>query len=244
MTRRETNEQRIPSVPMETPSDTETVFQLHGHASRLADPGLDVHRQLALVEVARHRLDQVVATPTRGRARSSSVKPTPLSIARAGARSGPSVMAALAALRGVARPVGGSQASCRAYPSDRVAQVADSAGTTTPPSAGPASACAPTGDPPHGVQQDQRDRGAGGDREPRVPRWHLDGEEILEQLGEADEDRRQCRDDGPDPGAHRRRSTPRSTWTTTPRPTTPSPRPPRRCAPWTIDRSSGPRAIR
>src|SRR5918994_766368 len=34
---------------------------------------------------------QVVATPTSGRARSSSVNPIALSIARAGARSGPSV---------------------------------------------------------------------------------------------------------------------------------------------------------
>ena len=31
--------------------------QLHARAARLADPCLDVHRQLALVEVARHRLD-------------------------------------------------------------------------------------------------------------------------------------------------------------------------------------------
>src|SRR5438093_10826165 len=38
---------------------------------------------------------QVVATPTSGRARSSSVKPIALSIDRAPARSGPSVSAAL-----------------------------------------------------------------------------------------------------------------------------------------------------
>jgi hypothetical protein len=38
---------------------------------------------------------QVVPTPTSGFARSSSVKPTPFSIARAGARSTPSVSSAL-----------------------------------------------------------------------------------------------------------------------------------------------------
>ena len=48
---------------------------------------------------------QVVATPTIGRARSSSVKPIAFSIARAGARSGPSVSAALCRLAGIARPV-------------------------------------------------------------------------------------------------------------------------------------------
>jgi hypothetical protein len=37
----------------------------------------------------------VVATPTSGRARSSSEKPVPFSIERAGARSTPSVSAAL-----------------------------------------------------------------------------------------------------------------------------------------------------
>ena len=49
---------------------------------------------------------QVVATPTIGLARSSSVKPTPFSIARAGARSGPSVMAALVRLAGSLGPYG------------------------------------------------------------------------------------------------------------------------------------------
>jgi hypothetical protein len=43
---------------------------------------------------------QVVATPINGRARSSSVKPTPFSIALAPARSGPSVSAALRRLAG------------------------------------------------------------------------------------------------------------------------------------------------
>jgi hypothetical protein len=43
---------------------------------------------------------QVVATPISGRARSSSVRPIPFSIARAGARSGPSVSAALRRLAG------------------------------------------------------------------------------------------------------------------------------------------------
>ena len=49
---------------------------------------------------------QVVATPMIGRARSSSVKPVPFSIARAGARSGPSVMAALWRLAGSLGPYG------------------------------------------------------------------------------------------------------------------------------------------
>jgi hypothetical protein len=42
----------------------------------------------------------VVATPTSGLSRSSSVKPTALSIARAGARSGPSVSCAECRLAG------------------------------------------------------------------------------------------------------------------------------------------------
>ena len=84
----------MPSVPIETPSDTAIVLNSIGVPPAARMP--------SLTNVARRRWFrlhgivsiQVVATPTIGLARSSSVKPTALSIARAPARSGPSVSAA------------------------------------------------------------------------------------------------------------------------------------------------------
>ena len=57
ITSRETSDARIPDVPIETPSETAIVLNSIGVAARLADPALDVPREVALVEVARHRLD-------------------------------------------------------------------------------------------------------------------------------------------------------------------------------------------
>src|SRR6516225_7239901 len=80
-------------------------FGAHGHAVRDRDgvvlnwrpaggtnTGLDVLGQVARIERTGITSIQECATPTSGRARSSLVKPTALSMARAGARSGPSVM--------------------------------------------------------------------------------------------------------------------------------------------------------
>ncbi len=83
-----------PSVPIETPSETEIVLNSIGvpPASRMprftcwaSSRWLRLHGIVSI---------HVVATPMIGRARSSSVKPMPFSIARAAARSGPSVSAA------------------------------------------------------------------------------------------------------------------------------------------------------
>ena len=95
MTSRETSEQRMPSVPIETPSDTEIVFSSTGVPPASRTPAFTCTASSRWLRLHGIVSIQVVATPTSGRARSSSVKPTPLSIARAGARSGPSVMAAL-----------------------------------------------------------------------------------------------------------------------------------------------------
>src|SRR4051812_49967540 len=90
----------MPSVPIDTPSLTATVLNSIGVPPAARMP--------SFTNVARRRWLRlhgivsihVVATPTIGWARSSSVKPTALSIARAAARSGPSVSAWLCRLPG------------------------------------------------------------------------------------------------------------------------------------------------
>ena len=90
----------MPCVPIETPSETETVLNSIGvpPASRMpaftrwaSSRWLKLHGIVSI---------HVVATPMIGLARSSSVKPIAFSIARAAARSGPSVRAALWRLAG------------------------------------------------------------------------------------------------------------------------------------------------
>ncbi len=95
ITSRETSEARIPSVPIDTPSETETVLNSSG-----VPPAALIPRFTRWASARWFRLHgmvsiHVVETPTSGFARSSSVSPTAFSIARAGARSGPSVSAAL-----------------------------------------------------------------------------------------------------------------------------------------------------
>ena len=85
----------MPSVPIDTPSETETVLNSSG-----VPPAARIPRFTRWASARWFRLHgivsiHVVETPTSGFARSSSVKPTAFSIARAGARSGPSVSAAL-----------------------------------------------------------------------------------------------------------------------------------------------------
>ncbi len=93
MTSRLISDAFMPSVPIDTPSLTEIVLNSIGvpPASRMPcftdSASRRWFRLQGMVSI------QVVATPTIGHARSSSVNPTALSIARAAARSGPSVSA-------------------------------------------------------------------------------------------------------------------------------------------------------
>ncbi len=84
----------MPSLPIETPSETATVLNSIG-----VPPAARTPRFTSTASFRWFRLQGIVsihdvATPISGRARSSSVKPVPFSIARAGARATPSVRAA------------------------------------------------------------------------------------------------------------------------------------------------------
>ena len=95
----------MPSVPIDTPSETEMVLNSIGVPPPARTPSLTNSASRRWLKLQGIVSIQVVATPTSGRARSSSVKPIALSIARAGARSGPSVRAAEWRLAGsVGRP--------------------------------------------------------------------------------------------------------------------------------------------
>ena len=93
-TSRLTSEAFMPSVPMATPSLTAMVLNSMGvpPASRMPAFTNSARRRWLRLQgiVSIH----VVATPTMGLARSSSLKPMPFSMARAPARSGPSVKVA------------------------------------------------------------------------------------------------------------------------------------------------------
>ena len=92
MTSRLTSEARMPSVPIVMPSEIETVLNSIGVPPAARMPVLHVHGELAQVVVARADLDPGVGdADERLLRRSSSVKPTAFSIARAGARLGPVV---------------------------------------------------------------------------------------------------------------------------------------------------------
>ena len=83
----------MPSVPIDTPSDTAIVLNSIGVPPPARMPSFTNSARRRWLYVHGIVSIHVVATPTSGRARSSSVKPMALSIARAGARSGPSVSA-------------------------------------------------------------------------------------------------------------------------------------------------------
>ncbi len=98
MTSRLISDVRMPSAPIVMPSDIATVLNSIGvpPASRMPSFTLAARRR-------RWKLHgpisvQVLAMPTSGLCRSASEKPTAFSIARAGARLGPSVRAALLVL--------------------------------------------------------------------------------------------------------------------------------------------------
>ena len=100
MTSRDTSEARIPSWPMEMPSETEMVPNSIGKPPARRTPSLD-----ACARRCSDRLQGVIsfqdeAMPICGLSMSSSVIPTARSIARAGARWAPSVTSVLRGLRG------------------------------------------------------------------------------------------------------------------------------------------------
>ena len=85
----------MPSVPIETPSLTEIVLNSIGVPPAARIPCFTNSASRRWLKLQGIVSIHVVATPMIGRARSSSVNPIALSIARAAARSGPSVSAAL-----------------------------------------------------------------------------------------------------------------------------------------------------
>ena len=90
----------MPSVPIETPSETAIVLNSTG-----VPPASRIPRRTCRASSRWFQLHgivsiHVVAMPTSGRASASSSRPIPFSIARAGARSTPSVSAALLRLAG------------------------------------------------------------------------------------------------------------------------------------------------
>ena len=100
MTSRLTSEPRMPSTPIVTPSETEIVLNSIGVPPASRMPCLTFCASARWLKLHGIVSIHVVATPTNGRAMSSSVKPIALSIARAAARSGPSVMTAELRLAG------------------------------------------------------------------------------------------------------------------------------------------------
>src|SRR5262245_16511903 len=97
---RDTSDARMPSVPIETPSDTAIVLNSSGVPPARRMPSFTCRASTRWLRLHGIVSIHVVATPIRGRARSASVKPAPFSIARAAARSTPSVSAELTRLAG------------------------------------------------------------------------------------------------------------------------------------------------
>ena len=100
MTSRDTSDARIPSCPIEMPSETEMVPNSIGKPPAARTPSL-----AAFASRSSDRLQGVIsfqedATPICGLSMSSSVIPTARSIARCGARCMPSVTSVLRGLRG------------------------------------------------------------------------------------------------------------------------------------------------
>ena len=97
---RETSDARIPAVPIETPSETAIVLNSTG-----VPPASMIPRRTWRASSRWFQLHGIVsihdvAMPTSGRARASSSMPIALNIARAPARSTPSVIAALCRFAG------------------------------------------------------------------------------------------------------------------------------------------------
>ena len=99
MTSRLTSEARMPSWPIEMPSDTAMVVNSIGKPPAAAHALLGPLGQPVERHVARRDLVPRRATPTWGLSQSSSVMPMARSMARAGARSSPSVTSWLRGFR-------------------------------------------------------------------------------------------------------------------------------------------------
>ena len=95
MTSRDTSDARIPSVPIEMPSDTAIVLNSTGVPPASRMPALTCSASARRCTLQGVTSVHVLATPTSGFSRSASVKPAPLSMARAGARAVPFFSASL-----------------------------------------------------------------------------------------------------------------------------------------------------
>ena len=95
ITSRLTSDARMPSCPIEMPSDTAIVVYSTGTAPASRAPTFAAAARRFRWTLQGVTSFQDEATPTCGLLKSSSVKPTARSIARAGARSGPSVTSRL-----------------------------------------------------------------------------------------------------------------------------------------------------
>ena len=95
MTSRDTSDARIPSVPIEMPSDTAIVLNSTGVPPASRMPALTCSASARRCTLQGVTSVHVLATPTSGFSRSASVNPAPLSIARAGARAVPFFSASL-----------------------------------------------------------------------------------------------------------------------------------------------------
>ena len=100
ITSREMSDARMPDVPIETPSETEMVLNSIGVPPASRMPSFTFAPRTRWFQLHGIVSIHIVATPISGFASASSSKPIALSIARAGARSGPSVSAALCRLAG------------------------------------------------------------------------------------------------------------------------------------------------
>ena len=142
MTSRDTSEARMPSWPIEMPSETAIVVNSIGKPPAAWTPSFASRASRASGRLQGVTSFQEEATPTCGLPKSCSVMPTARSIARAGARSKPSVTSVLRGRR-IAAPFTGRRR--RSSPSaDGAGSVARPAGTrpgrrprTSPPDVAP-----------------------------------------------------------------------------------------------------------
>src|SRR5260370_10658313 len=95
MTSRLTSDVRMPAAPIVIPSEMETVLNSIGVPPASLMPCLTQAANWRRWKLHGPISIQVFATPMMGRRKSSSVNPTAFSMARAGARLGPSVIAVL-----------------------------------------------------------------------------------------------------------------------------------------------------
>src|ERR1700694_2665358 len=111
MTSRLTSEAFMPSVPIETPSETAMVLNYIGVAPAAGMPALTFSARRRWLKLQGIVSIQLCPTPISGFARSSRLKPIACNIQRAGARSSPPVSLALCRLSGDAPLGSGMSAS-------------------------------------------------------------------------------------------------------------------------------------